>query len=170
MSVARAALPVARPRVAPRRGARAARAVAPRADAEPTSANPTSRRAALGTCVAAALAALSPPSLAAGAAGGFSAYLAVSNTAIHLKCGGTSRASCYAAAAVAALFVALPQLFAVVGYVPTLVVTAGIVTDGRDASVYRISVVSPAKSSGVLWKHCSVTAAPSSLTLQSRYE
>ena len=52
-------------------------------------------------------------SLAAGAAGGFSAYLAVSNTAIHLKCGGTSRASCYAAAAVAALFVALPQLFAV---------------------------------------------------------
>ena len=32
-------------------------------------------------------------SLAAGAAGGFSAYLAVSNTAIHLKCGGTSRAS-----------------------------------------------------------------------------
>ena len=71
-------------------------------------------------------------SLAAGAAGGFSAYLAVSNTAIHLKCGGTSRASCYAAAAVAALFVALPQLFAVVGYVPTLVVAAICVYIGID--------------------------------------
>ena len=69
MSVARAALPVARPRVAPRRGARAARAVAPRADAEPHPGSPTSRRAALGTCVAAALAA-AVPLLAAGAAGG----------------------------------------------------------------------------------------------------
>jgi len=72
MSVARAALPVARSRVAPRRGARAARAVSPRADAAPTSATPTSRRAALGTCVAAALAALPPPSFAAGAAGDWS--------------------------------------------------------------------------------------------------
>ena len=77
MSVARAAFPVAQPRVVSRRGARAARAVAPRAvapraDAEPTSANPTSRRAALGTCVAAALTALSPPSFAAGAAGDWS--------------------------------------------------------------------------------------------------
>ena len=72
MSVARAALPVARSRVAPRRGARAARAVSPRADAAPTSVTPTSRRAALGTCVAAALAALSPPSFAAGAAGDWS--------------------------------------------------------------------------------------------------
>ena len=72
MSVARAALPVARSRVAPRRGARAARAVSPRADAAPTSATPPSRRAALGTCVAAALAALSPPSFAAGAAGDWS--------------------------------------------------------------------------------------------------
>ena len=72
MSVARAALPVARSRVAPRRGARAARAVSPRADAAPASATPPSRRAALGTCVAAALAALSPPSFAAGAAGDWS--------------------------------------------------------------------------------------------------
>jgi hypothetical protein len=72
MSVARAALPVARSRVAPRRGARAARAVSPRADAAPTSATPPSRRAALGTCVAAALTALSPPSFAAGAAGDWS--------------------------------------------------------------------------------------------------
>ena len=43
--------------------------------------------------------------------GGYSSYLAVSNTAVHIKCGGTNRASCYAAAAAAALFFVAHRLF-----------------------------------------------------------
>ena len=42
-------------------------------------------------------------SLAAAVGGGYSNYLAVSNTAIHIKCGGRTKASCYVGALVAAL-------------------------------------------------------------------
>ena len=34
-------------------------------------------------------------SLAAAVGGGYSNYLAVSNTAIHIKCGGRTKGSCY---------------------------------------------------------------------------
>ena len=64
--------------------------------------------------------------------GGYSAYIAVSNTAIHRKCGGTERLSCVLAAFVAALFFLVHPLFAVVGYVPTLVVAAICVYIGLD--------------------------------------
>jgi len=64
--------------------------------------------------------------------GGYSNYLAVSNTAIHRKCGGTDRASCACAAAVAATFFCVHPLFHVVGYVPTLVVSAICVYIGLD--------------------------------------
>ena len=74
---------------------------------------------------------------AAGAAatalgGGYSNYIAVSNTAIHRKCGGKDRLSCACAAAVAALFLAVHPLFVIVGYVPTLVVAAICVYIGAD--------------------------------------
>ena len=36
-------------------------------------------------------------SLAAAVGGGYSNYLAVSNTAIHIKCGGRTKGSCYTA-------------------------------------------------------------------------
>ena len=63
-------------------------------------------------------------SLAVAVGGGYSNYVAISNTAVHLKCGGTSRLSCALAAAVAALFLVAHPLFALVGLVPTLVVAA----------------------------------------------
>ena len=64
--------------------------------------------------------------------GGYANYIAVSNTAIHRKCGGVDRASCLCSAAVAALFFFVHPLFAVVGYVPTLVVAAICVYIGCD--------------------------------------
>lgn len=64
--------------------------------------------------------------------GGYSNYIAVSNTAIHRKCGGRDKLSCIAAALVAATFLAVHPLFAVVGYVPTLVVAAICVYIGCD--------------------------------------
>lgn len=64
--------------------------------------------------------------------GGYANYIAVSNTAIHRKCGGIERISCACAAAVAALFFFVHPLFAVVGYVPTLVVAAICVYIGVD--------------------------------------
>jgi len=63
-------------------------------------------------------------SLALALGGGYSNYIAISNTAVHLKCGGTSRLSCVVAAAVAALFLLVHPLFGLVGLVPTLVVAA----------------------------------------------
>jgi hypothetical protein len=65
MSVARAVLPVVRPRVAHRRHARESRAIAPGADgSSPHPDVPTSRRACLGTSVAAALTAFAFPAVA----------------------------------------------------------------------------------------------------------
>lgn len=71
-------------------------------------------------------------SLAAAVGGGYSNYLAVSNTAIHLKCGGKTKGSCYVGALVAALFFAVHPLFVVVGYVPTLLAAATCVYIGVD--------------------------------------
>ena len=71
-------------------------------------------------------------SIAAGLLGGYSNYIAVSNSAIHRKCGGKDRISCFAAAALAALFFGVHPLFVVVGYVPTLVVAAICVYIGVD--------------------------------------
>ena len=71
-------------------------------------------------------------SIAAAAGGGYSNYIAVSNSAIHRKCGGKDRLSCLAAAGVAALFFVVHPLFVVVGYVPTLVVAAICVYIGAD--------------------------------------
>uniref|UniRef100_A0A7S4BNL4 SLC26A/SulP transporter domain-containing protein n=2 Tax=Chrysotila carterae TaxID=13221 RepID=A0A7S4BNL4_CHRCT len=71
-------------------------------------------------------------SLILGAAGGYSNYVAISNTAIHIKCGGVSRLSCWFAALVSALFLLVHPLFALVGYVPTLVVAATCVYIGVD--------------------------------------
>ena len=71
-------------------------------------------------------------SVATALGGGYSNYIAVSNTAIHRKCGGRDRASCVAASCVAALFFAVHPLFAVVGYVPTLVVAAICIYIGAD--------------------------------------
>ena len=70
--------------------------------------------------------------MAAAIGGGYSNYVAVSNTAIHRKCGGLDRLSCYCAAAIALLFLVVHPLFAVVGYVPTLVVAAICVYIGAD--------------------------------------
>ena len=64
-------------------------------------------------------------SLVTALGGGYSNYIAVSNTAIHRKCGGKQTLSCLVAAAVALLFFIGHPLFVIVGYVPTLVV-AGI--------------------------------------------
>lgn len=70
--------------------------------------------------------------LAAAVGGGYSNYLAVSNTAIHIKCGGRTKASCYVGALVAALFFCVHPLFIVVGYVPTLLAAATCVYIGID--------------------------------------
>jgi SulP family sulfate permease len=70
--------------------------------------------------------------LAAAVGGGYSNYLAVSNTAIHIKCGGKTKGSCYVGALVAALFFAVHPLFVVVGYVPTLLAAATCVYIGVD--------------------------------------
>jgi hypothetical protein len=78
------------------------------------------------------LRAMAAGSAATALGGGYSNYIAVSNTAIHRKCGGRDRASCVCAAAVAGLFFAVHPLFAVVGYVPTLVVAAICVYIGAD--------------------------------------
>jgi hypothetical protein len=64
--------------------------------------------------------------------GGYSNYIAVSNTVIHRKCGGKDVLSCLAAAGVAATFLLVHPLFEVVGYVPTLVVAAICVYIGVD--------------------------------------
>ena len=71
-------------------------------------------------------------SLAAAVGGGYSNYVAVSNTAIHIKCGGRTKASCYVGALVAALFFCVHPLFIVVGYVPTLLAAATCVYIGID--------------------------------------
>jgi MFS superfamily sulfate permease-like transporter len=68
----------------------------------------------------------------AAVSGGYSNYIAVSNTAIHRKCGGRDRLSCFVAAAVATVFFIAHPLFVVVGYVPTLVVAAICVYIGAD--------------------------------------
>lgn len=78
------------------------------------------------------LAAAAWGSLATALGGGYANYIAVSNTAIHQKCGGRDTLSCVAAAAVAATFLAVHPLFAIVGYVPTLVVAAICVYIGAD--------------------------------------
>jgi len=78
------------------------------------------------------LRAMAAGSAATALGGGYSNYIAVSNTAIHRKCGGRDRASCVCAAAVAGLFFAVHPLFVVVGYVPTLVVAAICVYIGAD--------------------------------------
>lgn len=70
--------------------------------------------------------------VATAAGGGYSNYIAVSNTVIHRKCGGKDTLSCLAAAGVAATFLAVHPLFEVVGYVPTLVVAAICVYIGAD--------------------------------------
>jgi MFS superfamily sulfate permease-like transporter len=64
--------------------------------------------------------------------GGYSNYIAVSNTVIHRKCGGKDTLSCLAAAGVALTFLVVYPLFEVVGYVPTLVVAAICVYIGAD--------------------------------------
>ena len=69
---------------------------------------------------------------AAAATGGYSSYVALSNTAIHQKVGGTDRLSTYVAAAVCALFLVAHPLCASVGYVPTLVIGAICVYIGAD--------------------------------------
>ena len=68
----------------------------------------------------------------AAAGGGYSSYVALSNTAIHRKVGGTTKLSTYVAAAICALFVVAHPLCAVVGYMPTLVVAAICVYIGAD--------------------------------------
>lgn len=71
-------------------------------------------------------------SAAAALGGGYSNYLAVSNTAIHLKCGGTTRASCVVGALTSLLFFLVHPLFVVVGYVPTFLAAATCVYIGVD--------------------------------------
>jgi len=61
---------------------------------------------------------------AAAVGGGYSSYIALSNTAIHLRVGGMTKLSTYVAAAVGALFLIAYPLCACVGYVPTLVIGA----------------------------------------------
>ena len=69
---------------------------------------------------------------AAAVGGGYSSYVALSNTAIHGKVGGTDKLSTYAAAAVGTLFLLVHPLCASVGYVPTLVIGAICVYIGAD--------------------------------------
>ena len=85
--------------------------------------------------------------LAAAVGGGYSNYLAVSNTAIHIKCGGKTKGSCYVGALVAALFFAVHPLFVVVGYVPTLLAAATCVYIGVD--FLWDNLISPAFERGV---------------------
>ena len=70
--------------------------------------------------------------VAAAAAGGYSNYLGLSDTAIHRKLGGLDRFSCYAAAAVGALFLIVYPLCGLVGYLPTLAIAAICVYVGCD--------------------------------------
>ena len=56
----------------------------------------------------------------------------MSDTAVHRKIGGLDRRSCYAAAAVGALFLLVYPLCVVVGYVPTLTVAAICIFIGAD--------------------------------------
>lgn len=69
---------------------------------------------------------------AAAAAGGYSNYLGLSDTAIHRKIGGLDRFSCYVAAAVGGLFLLAYPLSGVVGYLPTLAIAAILVFVGCD--------------------------------------
>ena len=69
---------------------------------------------------------------ASAAGGGYTSYVALSNTAIHLKVGGTDRFSCYVAAATCALFVGIHPLCGIVGYIPPLVIAAICVFIGVD--------------------------------------
>ena len=78
------------------------------------------------------LAAHGAGALATAGFGGYSNYIAVSNTAIHRKCGGCDHRSCLFAALVALTFFVAHPLFVVVGYVPTLVVSAICVYIGVD--------------------------------------
>jgi len=71
-------------------------------------------------------------SAAAALGGGYSNYLAVSNTAIHLKCGGATRGSCVVGALTSLLFFLVHPLFVVVGYVPTFLAAATCVYIGAD--------------------------------------
>lgn len=69
---------------------------------------------------------------AAAGVGGYSSYVAIANTAIHRKVGGTKALSCYVAAAVCALFLVAFPLCGVIGYTPTLVIAAICVYIGAD--------------------------------------
>ena len=72
------------------------------------------------------------PGGASAAGGGYTSYVALSNTAIHLKVGGTARFSCYVAAATCALFVGIHPLCGIGGYIPPLVIAAICVFIGVD--------------------------------------
>jgi len=69
---------------------------------------------------------------AAGLGGGYSGYIAVSDTAVHRKIGGRDRLSCYFAAAFGGLFLLVYPLSAIVGYVPTLAIAGICVFMGLD--------------------------------------
>jgi len=69
---------------------------------------------------------------AAAAAGGYSSYLGLSDSAIHRKIGGLDRFSCYFAAAVSALFLCAYPLCGLVGYLPTLAIAGICVYVGCD--------------------------------------
>ena len=69
---------------------------------------------------------------AAAAAGGYSNYLGLSDTAIHRKLGGLDRFSCYLAAGVGALFLLAYPLCGLVGYLPTLAIASICVFVGFD--------------------------------------
>lgn len=69
---------------------------------------------------------------AAAATGGYSNYIGLSDTAIHRKIGGLDRFSCYAGAAVGALFLLAYPLCGLVGYIPSLAIAAICVYVGCD--------------------------------------
>ena len=71
-------------------------------------------------------------SAAASLGGGYSAYIGLSDTAIHRKIGGLDRLSCHVAVAVAALLLLAYPLYAIVGYIPTLVIASICVFLGAD--------------------------------------
>lgn len=80
--------------------------------------------------------------------GGYPSYLAVSDTAVHRKIGGLDKRSCYAAAAVGALFLLIYPLCGVVGYIPTLAVAAICIFIGADF-LYD-SIVEGTRENGLL--------------------
>lgn len=60
--------------------------------------------------------------VAAGCVAGASNYLALSNTAVHEKCGGLTRASSWVAVVCAMVFLVVHETFAVIGFVPRAVI------------------------------------------------